>query len=186
MLTLGKCIGGGLPIGAIAGREEVMALCGPNAGAGQQVRFDGGTFSALPATMAAGKCFLEYLNENEADIYPVLGALGNRVREGIEKIFKETGMKVICSGDGRPLTENSSLVGVHFLNCELGRLTSPDQAWNPEIVDFELREKIFKLAMIEEGVHTFHGFGGISAAHSKTDIEASLEAVERIAKKWSK
>jgi glutamate-1-semialdehyde 2,1-aminomutase len=95
-------------------------------------------------------------------------------------------MKIICSGDGRPLTENSSMVGVHFLNRELDHLTSPDQAWNPEIVDFELREKIFKLAMIEEGVHTFHGFGGISAAHSITDIEASLESVERIAKKWSK
>lgn len=186
LLTLGKCIGGGLPIGALAGREEVMALCGPNAGTGRQVRFDGGTFSALPATMAAGKAFLEYLIENESDIYPTLGALGDRVREGIEKIFKQAGMKIICSSDGRPLTENSSLVGVHFLNRELDHLTSPDQAWNPEIVDFELREKIFKLAMIEEGVHTIHGFGGISAAHSKTDIEASLEAVERIAKKWSK
>ena len=40
--------------------------------------------------------------------------------------------------------------------------------------------------MIEEGVHTFHGFGGILVARSKTDIDASLEVLEQIAKKWSK
>jgi glutamate-1-semialdehyde 2,1-aminomutase len=75
--------------------------------------------------------------------------------------------------------------GVHFLVREIDHPTSPDQAWNSEIVDSELREKIFKLAMIQEGVHTSHGLERISAAHSKADIGASLGVIERIAKKWS-
>ncbi|MBE0461012.1 MAG: hypothetical protein IBX60_05190 [Candidatus Aminicenantes bacterium] len=40
------------------------------------------------------------------------------------------------------------------------------------------------MAMLEEGVNIFHGFGAISAAHSESEIQAALDAVERIAKKW--
>jgi glutamate-1-semialdehyde 2,1-aminomutase len=48
-----------------------------------------------------------------------------------------------------------------------------------------MREKIFKLAMLNEGFYTFHGYGAISAAHSDEDIQDSLDAVDRIAKKWN-
>jgi len=82
--------------------------------------------------------------------------------------------------------ENSSAVGVHFLNQKIERITSPEQVWNPEICDFELREKIFKLAMLNEGFNIFHGFGAISAAHTDEEIQDSLDAVERIVKRWSK
>ena len=58
--------------------------------------------------------------------------------------------------------------------------------WNPAISDVELREKIFKLAMLEEGFNTFHGYGQVTAAHTDDEIQASLDAVERIARKWSK
>jgi len=51
--------------------------------------------------------------------------------------------------------------------------------------DFEMREKVFKLAMINEGFYTFHGFGALSDAHTDEEIQSSLDAVERIAKKWS-
>jgi glutamate-1-semialdehyde aminotransferase len=49
-----------------------------------------------------------------------------------------------------------------------------------------LREKIFKLAMLLEGVNTFHGLGAISAAHTEKEIRTTLEAVERVAVKWKK
>ncbi|MDH5705327.1 MAG: hypothetical protein OEZ45_04850, partial [Candidatus Aminicenantes bacterium] len=60
----------------------------------------------------------------------------------------------------------------------------PEQVWNPEVCDFELREKIFKLSMLEEGFNTFHGYGAISAAHTEREIQDSLDAVERVVKKW--
>ncbi len=182
----GKTIGGGMPISAVAGRDDVMSLAGPEAAPEKAVKFDGGTFCAHPASMLAGITLIRHVIENESEIYPRLGRLGNLARKGIEEIFSRYGFRVKCSGDGAPVTENSSMVGVHFLNQDVDRITSPEQAWNPAIVDFELREEIFKLAMLEEGFNIFHGYGGISAAHTEDEIQASLNAVEKVAKKWSK
>ncbi len=128
---------------------------------------------------------MKYLIENESEIYPKIGRLGTKVRKGIEEIFSKYGFNVKCTGDGNPICENSSFIGVHFLKEEIDRVTSPDEAWNPEVSDCELREKIFKLAMLGEGFNVFHGYGAISAAHSDKEIQASLDAVERIAIKWS-
>jgi glutamate-1-semialdehyde 2,1-aminomutase len=58
--------------------------------------------------------------------------------------------------------------------------------WNPNVCDSEVREKIFKLAMLEHGFNIFHGYGSISAAHSDQEIQASLDAVDRVAQKWKK
>jgi glutamate-1-semialdehyde 2,1-aminomutase len=49
-----------------------------------------------------------------------------------------------------------------------------------------MREKVFKLAMIQQGFNIFHGYGSISVAHTEEEIQASLDAVERIAKKWKR
>jgi glutamate-1-semialdehyde 2,1-aminomutase len=184
--VFGKAIGGGMPVSAVAGRSDILALLAPEAPADKKVRFDGGTFSAHPACMLSGITFVRYLIAHEAEIYPRIGRLGAKVRKDIEEIFTRYGFNVKCTGDGSPVTENSSFVGVHFLKEGVDRVTSPDDAWNPEVSDFEIREKIFKLAMLVEGFNVFHGYGAISAAHSESDIQASIDAVERIARKWSK
>lgn len=184
--VFGKSIGGGMPVSAVAGKDEVMALPSPEAPPKQMVKFDGGTFSAHPASMLAGLVFIKYLIAHENEIYPKIGRLGSRVRKEIERIFNDQGICVRSTGDGNPVTENSSMVAVHFLIEEQGQITCPEQAWNPDISDVELREKIFKLAMINEGFFTFHGYGAISDAHTEEEIQSSLDAVERIAKKWSK
>lgn len=184
--VFGKAIGGGMPVSAVAGRNEIMELVSIDSPFEKRVKFEGGTFSAHPAAMLAGITFLNYLIENETKIYPRIGKLGKMVREGIESIFARHGFNVLCTGGDESIVKNSSVIGVHFLNSNINTLTSPDEAWNPEISDFELREKIFKLAMIEEGFNTFHGYGTISNAHSKEEIENSLNAVENIAIKWRK
>jgi glutamate-1-semialdehyde 2,1-aminomutase len=186
LTVLGKAIGGGMPIGAVAGREDVMALCAPDAKPGQKVKFDGGTFSGHPAVMTAGLASLRRLIKEADRIYPRIGRLAAFARREIERIFGGHGFKVKCTGDGEDLGVASSLLGVHFVGEKTERIESPEQVWNPEVSDYELREKIFKLAMLQEGFNIFHGYGSISAAHSRADIEGSLEAVERIAGKWSK
>ena len=186
LVVFGKAIGGGMPVSAVAGREDVMSLLEPEIPADRSVRFDGGTFSAHPASMLAGATCIRHLIEHEQEIYPKIGALGAQVRNGIEEIFRNYGFNVRCTGGGSPVTHDSSMVGVHFLKEEIEQVTSPEQAWNPEICDFELRERIFKFAMLEEGFNIFHGYGAISGAHSESEIQASLDAVERIAKKWSR
>lgn len=184
--VFGKAIGGGMPVSAVAGKEEVMALCRPDARAEEKVKFEGGTFCAHPASMLAGLTFLNYLIEHEKEIYPKIGKMGGEVRKGAEEIFGAHGFQVRCTGYPDAGIQNSSCVGIHFLHQNVDKIESPEQVWNPDICDFELREKIFKLAMLQEGINVFHGFGAISAAHSETDIQASLEAMEKIAKKWKK
>jgi glutamate-1-semialdehyde 2,1-aminomutase len=144
-------IRGGMPVSAVAGKDEAMALPSPAAPPQQMVKFDGGTFSIHPASMLAGLVFIKYLIAHENEIYPKIGRWGSRVRKEIERIFNDQGICVRSTGDRNPVTENSSMVGVHFLIKEQGQITCPEQAWNPDISDVELREKIFKLAMINEG-----------------------------------
>jgi glutamate-1-semialdehyde 2,1-aminomutase len=182
----GKAIGGGMPVSAVSGKEEIMSLCSPEAPANKRVKFEGGTFSSHPACMLAGLKYIGYLIENENTVYPRIGKLGQRVRTEIENIFKASGIPVKCTGEGDPMTENSSLIGVHFLRNNREKINSPEQIWNPDICHVDLREKIFKMAMLEEGVNIFHGFGAISAAHSEEDIQFALDAVDRIARKWNR
>lgn len=186
LTVLGKAIGGGMPLSAVCGREEVMTLCSPEAEAERRVKFEGGTFSAHPASMLAGAAYIKYLTENSPKIYPEIGRLGKKVRREIENIFGSYGFCVRCTGDGNGITENSSLVGVQFLHHESGQpIVSPEQVWDPSLCDIEIREKLFKLALLEEGFNIFHGYGAISAAHTEREIQDSLAAVEKIAKKWS-
>ena len=90
LTTLGKIVGGGMPVAAVAGREEVMIIAGREGG--RHVRFDGGTYSAHPASMMAGKVMLSYLIEHENEIYPHLAALGQQVRQRLERIFADHGI----------------------------------------------------------------------------------------------
>jgi len=186
LTVLGKAIGGGMPVSAVAGKGDIMDLCSPQRKPGERVKFDGGTFSAHPASMLAGLTYLTYLVEHEDEIYPRIGNLGEKVRRGIEEIFNSYGFNVKCSGYGNKNAKSSSLVGVQFLRKKIEKITSPDEVWNPEVSDSEIREKIFKLAMLEEGFNIFHGYGAISSAHTEDEIQASLDAVERIAKRWKK
>lgn len=182
--VFGKAIGGGMPVSAVTGKNDIMDLCGPEMTSDRKVKFEGGTFSAHPASMLAGVTFIKYLIRHEKEIYPKIGRLGANVRKEIEAIFSTNGFHVKCTGCENTITESSSIAGVHFVNEKIDKIISPEQVWDPEINDFQLRETIFKLEMLEQGFHIFHGYGAISAAHSEEDIQASLDAVERIAKKW--
>ncbi len=186
LTILGKAIGGGMPTAAVAGREDLLALCGPEAKPDEKVKFEGGTFCSHPATMIAGITFLKHLIKNAPKIYPKIGRMGAKARKGIERIFAANGFDVRCTGYGDELGIASSLVGVHFLRKKIERIHTPEQVWNPAVNEVELREKIFKLSMIQEGFNIFHGYGSISAAHTEKEIDASLDAAERVAKSWKK
>jgi len=186
LTVFGKAIGGGMPLSAVSGREDILRLCSPKTKIGERVRFDGGTYSAHPATMLAGLTYLRYLIEHEKGIYDKIGKFGQILGQGIEEIFKKHGFQVICTGDGDALNQQSSFIGVHFLEGDINTVLSPEEAWNPKVCDFELREKLFKIAMIMEGVNVFHGIGAVSFAHTEKDIEFTLNAVKRVAQKWKK
>jgi glutamate-1-semialdehyde 2,1-aminomutase len=93
--AMGKAIGGGFPVGAIAGRKEVMDVMNPLA---EKVLFPhSGTFSANPITLTAGLTSMELFDAEEIDR---LNTLALRAIHGIEKAIAETGAMACVTGAG--------------------------------------------------------------------------------------
>ena len=93
--TLGKIIGGGQPVGAVAGTPEAMAVF--DASAGRPVVPHGGTFSANPITMAAGLASLRLL---DAAAYRRLDALGEAMRDRMRAAAAAAGVLAQVTGIG--------------------------------------------------------------------------------------
>ena len=96
LTTLGKIIGGGFPVGAVAGHKEFMAVFDPRSG--KPALPHGGTFSANPVTMRAGLASMELLDEAA---FARLDSIGEAVRSGIDAAFRRTGVPGARSGSVR-------------------------------------------------------------------------------------
>ena len=95
LTALGKIIGGGFPIGAVAGRTDVMDVLNPHA---PSVLFPhSGTFSANPVSMAAGLAAMELFDRPEITR---MNALADRAKVGIERAIAETGVTACVTGCG--------------------------------------------------------------------------------------
>ncbi len=177
LITMGKVLGGGLPLGIVAGRKDIMDLANPSRdkSKGQGVLIGGGTFSGLIPAMITGRAMLNFLEVNEAEIYPALAEKGRRVRAGIEKAFRCRNIPVKCFG-----------VGSLFNTC----FPQSDDAILKNIEDVDLktdiaaRDKRYRLSLLNHGVYTKYGGGALSLAHSDEDIEQILYAVNKVAEEW--
>jgi glutamate-1-semialdehyde 2,1-aminomutase len=178
--VFGKILGGGMPLAAVTGRKEVMTLLGENSG---RVRLPGGTFSAHPAALTAGKLMLEHLERNAAQLYPRLAALGDAARVLVEGALGAEGIPARCSGGGNGVLPASSLVGIHVPRSQGASLESPDEVQDPELFDAVLGEKLLRLALLLENVHVVHGLGALSAAHNESDLEFLEAALHRAAER---
>jgi len=176
LATFGKIIGGGMPVAAVAGRADIMNLAG-RAGAGR-VKFSGGTYSGHPASMLAATTMLRYLVEHEADIYPRLAMLGDRIRHILEDTFAQEGFRARCTGWGNDALPGSSIFMLHFPYKEGHPLDAPDDVFNPAVCDVALNGDVLQLALLLEDVHIMHGHGAVSTAHTDADM-AFLEAACR-------
>ena len=183
LTTLGKVIGGGMPLAAIMGSEEVMSLCHPDAPGDRKVKLEGGTFSVHPSSLLAGLTLITYLIEHEAEIYPRIGEMGEKLRRRAEEIFSEEGIEVGCTGWGNAVVKHSSMAAIHLLRDGHGKIDTPEKVWNPAVCDVEMREWVLKLAMLNEGINTIHGLGAVTAAHSEEDIDQYLTALRKVARK---
>ncbi len=177
--TYAKIVGGGMPLAVVAGREEIMRLCGPESG--RRVKFDGGTFSAHPASLLAGYTTVGHLAANEDEIYPRLGKMGEKMRRGVEEAFDREGVSVICTGYGNEVVPDSSVAMVHFPINEQLQIISPEQVWDPTVCDVERREQVLKLALLLGRVHVMHGLGAITTEHTDEHLQWLFEACEAAA-----
>ena len=177
LTTLGKILGGGMPIGAVVGKEDILDLFDPTKVNDKWVLAGGGSFSANPLSMAAGIRMITYLKENARIIYPRLDRNGERIRREIEKVFNESGVLARCTGDG-------SLFGLQFPFKEGVKLRNPRDI--EELTDLERRDKELRLRMLNHGVHVWKGGGALSTAHSDEDIQTIIEAYYQVAKEMAK
>lgn len=95
LTAMGKLIGGGFPVGAVAGRAEIMELMNPRA---ETYLFPhSGTFSANPVTMTSGRVAMEAFDEAAV---ARLNGLAQRAIKGIEGAIQETGARACVTGGG--------------------------------------------------------------------------------------
>ncbi|MBL89529.1 MAG: glutamate-1-semialdehyde-2,1-aminomutase [Actinobacteria bacterium] len=97
----GKIIGGGLPVGAFAGSQELMSFLAPDGGV-----YQAGTLSGNPLAMAAGQATLKLLGQSE---YEYLEAIANRLVKGLEEVISSEGLVITTPKVG-------SLIGIFFSN----------------------------------------------------------------------
>jgi glutamate-1-semialdehyde 2,1-aminomutase len=183
LTTLGKIVGGGMPVAAVAGRAEVMTIAGIEGG--RRVRFDGGTYSAHPASMLAGKTMIQYLVEHEDEIYPYLAGLGAQVRSRLEGIFRQHGIVARCTGYPNDAIGGSSLAVLHFPLRPDVQVDSPDVAADPACCMLEVRERLLKLALLLEDVYAMHGLGALSTTHTEDNLAHLYRACDRVAQRLS-
>jgi glutamate-1-semialdehyde 2,1-aminomutase len=101
LTCMGKIIGGGLPVGGVGGKAELMQLFSPDQ---KQPVMHASTFSGNALTMAAGRAAMEAYTGDEADR---INGLAARLREGFNQAFSQAGLKAQAFGSG-------SLTNLHF------------------------------------------------------------------------
>jgi glutamate-1-semialdehyde 2,1-aminomutase len=181
LATFGKIMGGGMPVAAVAGRAEIMALAGR--AAGTRVKFSGGTYSAHPGSLLAAKTFMTHLVTHEAELYPRLAKLGEQARQAICSAFSEEGIPVRCTGDGGEVLPGSSMFMLHFPYHDDAELNHPDQWFDPAICDVVLTHKVLDLALLLEDVFMLHSHGAVSTAHTEAELESLGIACQRVARR---
>ncbi len=98
MTTLGKIVGGGLPVGAYGGKKEIMSCVSP---AGPV--YQAGTLSGNPLAMAAGLTLLNFL-KNHSEAYTQINATGNAIAQGLRDQIKKAGLKASVNQVGSMFT----------------------------------------------------------------------------------
>jgi glutamate-1-semialdehyde 2,1-aminomutase len=179
LTTLGKIVGGGMPVGALAGKREIIERSSPEKKISkwERILIGGGTFSAHPVTAAAGLAMLGYLRDHRKKIYPLLESKGEKIRKGIQEALDREGLNAVVTGTG-------SLFQTHFPFEKGGILNSPQSIHR--LTDLEKREIEFRLRMLAKGIHVMHGGGCLTTAHSDEDIEKIIKAARKVGKEMAR
>lgn len=160
---LGKIMGGGLPIGAIAASREVMEHMDPMLYERPKFSFHGGTFCANPVVMTAGLATLKELENGK--IQNQLNKRGEKVRQQLSEIFERKNI-------GSQVTGISSLFQIHFTHEKLIDAEGVFRADRKKLEDYHLY-------LITKGVFFLPTkLGALSRAHSEEDLEKLITETE--------
>ncbi|MBQ4489566.1 MAG: glutamate-1-semialdehyde 2,1-aminomutase [Ruminobacter sp.] len=158
LVTLGKIIGGGMPIGAYGGRREIMEMVSPSGKV-----YQAGTLAGNPVATAAGIATLSWLRDNR-NIYAELEEKGSKIEKALKKRF----------GESASVNRTGSLLSVFFTSC---RVTDYESATSS---DTERFSRFFSY-MLDNGIYlapSQYEAWFISAAHSDEDIDRTCRLIE--------
>jgi glutamate-1-semialdehyde 2,1-aminomutase len=163
LTTLGKIIGGGLPVGAYGGRAEIMDLVAPLG-----PMYQAGTLSGNPLAMAAGCATLKHLGDHKDEIYPRLEKLSGKLVEGVSAAAKEAGVSLCHNRVGSMFT--------WFFTP--GPVTDWDSASKSNTEKFAS----FFHGMLDNGVYlppSQYEAAFLSSAHTEQDIQETIATAKQ-------
>ena len=164
IVCFGKVIGGGLPVGAFAARNEIMNHLAPLGPV-----YQAGTLSGNPLAMSAGLAMLQQLNE-DAEIYTRLKEKTDYLHKGISKVLAEKGIV-------HQINQVNSMISVHFTEGEVVDFTSSGKGDNPKF-------KKFFHGMLAKGVYiapSAYETWFICDALSYDDLDVTIAACSEVA-----
>jgi glutamate-1-semialdehyde 2,1-aminomutase len=165
IVCLGKVIGGGLPVGAFAAREEIMNFLAPLGPV-----YQAGTLSGNPLAMAAGFAMLNELN-TDSEVYKRLDEKTAYLEKGIQKVLTENNIVFTINRVG-------SMISVHFDENPVVDFNSAKKGDNQ-------RFKNFFHGLLNEGVYiapSAYETWFITDALTYEDLDFTINAIDRVAK----
>lgn len=162
LTTLGKVIGGGMPVGAFGGKAEIMDSIAPTGPV-----YQAGTLSGNPIAMSAGLAALTELEKPE--VYDQLAEKTRYLADGLQKVADETGVSVYTNSVG-------GMFGLFFTDQK--SVSSFEEVM---ACDAEQFKKFYHL-MLEEGIYlapSAFEAGFVSLAHDKEALDKTIAAAKR-------
>ena len=166
LTVFGKVIGGGLPIGAVSGRRDIMEHMDHTKYSGEDYCFQGGTGAANVLTLAAGEATIQALMDEP--VYEKIDRLGQNLRTRLSETFSQSNFDARVTGAG-------SLFGIHFSKEKCIRdtrhLSGQYKEQAKQMFSYLLNNGILLLS--PDLPH-----GAISYSHSESEIETLVSAIQ--------
>jgi glutamate-1-semialdehyde 2,1-aminomutase len=170
LTTFGKIMGGGLPVGAVGGKAEVMDLLDPSQGSPRVI--SGGTASANPLTMAAGLAAMEQMTP---PVYARINRLGDLLRKKSNEVFAAAGEPAQLTGEGslfrllmtdEPITDYRTSI----------RKAAPQERFN----------RLHRNLLDEGVIISKEGLACLSTPMGEVEVDQFVKALERAVAKLQK
>jgi len=171
MATFGKIIGGGLPVGAVTGRAEIMDQADPTRKGHSTYVYQNGTLQGHPLGCAAALATLDILEE--PGVYERTFAMADKLRAGLQEVMDRHRMGMLVFGEGPMwhmlLTDRAPTNWRELIATDLDKLAT------------------IEVELINAGLFILPGNRRfISITHTDADLEATFEAADRACVAWAK
>ena len=165
MATYGKVIGGGMPLAAVVGKEEIMSVCDSFKKEKSDFVSMVGTLSGNPLAVTAGLTTLKILKQ--PGTYEKVNATGKKLMNALEEAFKQAGIPAQVSG-------METCFDVYFTDKPIRTYRDGLQA------DTDMLER-YKKAMHKHGIHKGGQKFYVGVCHTEEDVERTIAIFEKVA-----